>query len=48
MSTKQLQHWMDQHTAFRDRTPRFRTFTSLLFLFHLVAIFAIWMTRLFS
>ena len=47
MSTKQLQHWFDQHTAFRDRGLRFRIFTTMLFAFHLLAILVIWFERVF-
>lgn len=41
MSTKQIQHWLDNHAAFRDRGPGFRLFTSFMFLFHLLALLVI-------
>lgn len=48
MSTKQLQSWLDNHTAFRDRGPRFRFFTSVLFVLNLLAIFSIWIHNLLA
>ncbi|GAB4093770.1 hypothetical protein [Flaviaesturariibacter terrae] len=46
MSTKEVQSWLEQHPAFRDRSRGFRYFTSILFLVNILTLLFFWINRM--